>query len=54
MITHGYLNSEQDIEYNPQMAMIMFKMITDINIKVTTEGANCFQQYILQKVLKYK
>ena len=42
MIKNGHQKPEQDIEYNPQMAMIMAKLITDINIKATIEGAIFF------------
>ena len=47
LITHRHPNLEQDIEYNPQMIMIMAILMMDINTKVTSEVANLFKQYIL-------
>ena len=48
-ITHVNLNPEQDIDLNTQMEMIMDRLMSDINTKVTLEVANFGQQYVLQK-----
>ena len=39
-------------EYNPQLAMVIACYMTNINAKVTAQGATFSQQYILQKGLK--
>ena len=55
LITHGKPNPEKVIEYNPQTEMTMDILMSGINTKVTAEGDNCGQQYILHKGLnKYK
>ena len=45
-ITNEHPKLEQDTEYNPKMEMIMDRLMTDINNKVTAEGDNFGQQYI--------
>ena len=45
-------NPDEDVEYNPQLAMIIARVMSDINGKATTQGASFGQQYILQKGLK--
>ena len=45
-------NPDLDREYTPQVAMIMARVIADINARATAEGASFGQQYILQKGLK--
>ena len=42
----------QSKEYNPQDAMLMARLIYDINNKVVREGASFAQQYLLNKGLK--
>jgi hypothetical protein len=39
-------------EYNPQYAMLIARIMSDINAKTTMHGASYGQQYILQKGLK--
>ena len=45
-------NSHLTEEYTPQMAMILARLIIDINAKATSKGASFAQQYPLQKGLK--
>ena len=45
-------NPDLDREYAPQAAMIMARVMAEINAKATAEGASFGQQYILQKGLK--
>ena len=52
MISMLHPNSELYISQNTKMVMVMAKMMTEIYIKVTTEGEIFHQQYILQKGLK--
>ena len=42
----------QSKEYNPQDAMLMARLIYDLNNKVVREGASFAQQYLLNKGLK--
>ncbi|MGC8532998.1 MAG: hypothetical protein ACP5M1_13270, partial [Acidiphilium sp.] len=42
-------------EYNPQLAMVIARCMTEINSKAMTLGAGFAQQYILQKgLMKFK
>ena len=52
LITNGHPNPEQDIEYNPQMEIIMTILMTYINIKVTIEVDNFGRKYTMEKGLK--
>ena len=45
-------NPEEDIAYSPQMALIMARLICDINSKTSRQGASFAQQFILQKGIK--
>ena len=45
-------NTDQDVEYNPQLAMVIARVMCDINAKTTAQGASFAQQYIFQKGLK--
>ena len=47
-----WLCQEEDIAYSPQMAMIMARLICDINSKTSRQGASFAQQFILQKGIK--
>ncbi|MGC8561563.1 MAG: hypothetical protein ACP5O1_12985, partial [Phycisphaerae bacterium] len=49
------VDAENVEEYNPQLAMVIARCMTEINSKATTLGASFAQQYILQKgLLKFK
>lgn len=45
-------NPEDDVEYMTSHAMIIARVIDDINKKVMMQGASFAQQHILQKGLK--
>ncbi len=42
-------NTSQSKEYNPSDAMIMARLINDLNTKVIKKGASFSQQYLLNK-----
>jgi hypothetical protein len=39
-------------EYNPSDAMLMARLINDLNIKIIEKGASFAQQYLLNKGIK--
>jgi hypothetical protein len=41
-------NPDEDREYTPQMAMVIARVMTDMNSKATVQGASFAQQYIVQ------
>ena len=45
-------NASQNKEYSPSDAMLMARLINDLNSKATREGASFAQQYLLNKGLK--
>jgi hypothetical protein len=45
-------NPKEDVEYNPQTAMVIARTMVEINAKASADGACYAQQYILQKGLK--
>ena len=45
-------NPDLDIDYTPQMAMVMARYITDLNERVQAEGTGFAQQYLLNKGIK--
>ena len=44
-------NPKEDVEYTPQLAMVISRVMSDINNKTMAEGEISGQQYILQKGL---
>ena len=43
---------DEDRWYTPQMAMVIARIMTDMNSKATIQGASFAQQYIVQRGLK--
>ncbi len=52
LITQVHPNPHKDVEYATDHAMLIARVIDDLNTKVTIQGASYAQQYILQKGLK--
>ena len=52
-LMEGYKTAKEEIEeYNPQLAMVIAQIMTDINSKTSSQGASFAQQHILQKGLR--
>ena len=52
LIAQVHPNPEEDVEYNPNLAMVIARVMSDINSKSTAHGASFAQQYIFEKGLK--
>ena len=52
LITQVHPNPNEDVEYATSHAMLIARVMDDINSKVSVQGASFAQQYILQKGLK--
>ena len=52
LLTQVHPNPEEDVEYSPQLAMVIARVMSDINSKSTAHGASFAQQYIFEKGLK--
>ena len=52
LITQVHPNPQEDVEYNAMHAMLIARVMEDINSKVLIQGASFAQQYILKKGLK--
>ena len=52
LITQLIPNPKEYVEYTPQLAMVIYHVMSDINNKTMTKGASFGQQYILHKGLK--
>jgi hypothetical protein len=51
LITHNEPDEGQRKEYSPSDAMLMARLIYDLNTRVVREGASFAQQYLLNKGL---
>ena len=49
LITKTKPNASQSKEYNPSDAMLMARLINDLNTNIIEEGASSAQQYLLNK-----
>ena len=52
LISQVHPNPEDDVEYAMSHAMLIARVMDNINSKVTIQGASFAQHYILQKELK--
>jgi hypothetical protein len=52
LITQNEPDEGQSKEYSPSNAMLMARLIYDLNTRVVGEGASLAQQYLLNKGLK--
>ena len=52
LITQGVPNPREDVDYNPQLAMVILRAMSNINNKTMSQGESFGQQYILQKGMK--
>ena len=52
LITQVHPNPDEDVTYSTQLAMVIARLMVDINEKATDQGASFAQQYIFQKGLK--
>jgi hypothetical protein len=52
LIAGVHPNPNEDRMYTPQMAMVIARVMTDINSRATIQGASFSQQYIVQRGLK--
>ena len=52
LITQIHPNPNEDVEYSVSHAMLIARVMQDLNAKITTQGASFAQQYLLQKGLK--
>jgi hypothetical protein len=52
LIAGVHPNPDEDRWYTPQMAMVIARIMTDMNSKATMQGASFAQQYIVQRGLK--
>ena len=52
LIAGVHPNPDEDRWYTPQMAMVIARIMTDMNSKATIQGASFAQQYIVQRGLK--
>jgi hypothetical protein len=52
LIAQAHPNPEQDMTYDPAMAMVFARIMSDINSQTTIQGASFAQQYIIQRGLK--
>jgi hypothetical protein len=52
LITQNEPDEGQSKEYSPSDAMLMARLIYDLNTRVVREGASFAQQYLLNKGLK--
>ena len=52
LFTQVTRNSDEHIDYDPSIAMVIARVMSEINGKATAEGASFAQQYIFQKGLK--
>ena len=52
LIMQIHPNPQEDVEYAMMHAMLIARVMDDINSKVLIQGASFVQQYILQKGLK--
>ena len=52
LITQVHPNPQEDVKYATMHAMLIARVMDDINSKVSIQGASFAQQYIIQKGLK--
>lgn len=52
LIAQGHPNPKEDRSYKPEKAMVIARVMSDINSKATIEGASFAQQYLVQRGLK--
>jgi hypothetical protein len=52
LVTQTQPNESQSKEYSPSDAMLMARLIYDLNTRMVREGASFAQQYLLNKGLK--
>jgi hypothetical protein len=52
LVAQVHPNPEQDRTYSPQMAMVIAQVMSNINSRATSQGANFAQQYIVQQGVK--
>jgi hypothetical protein len=52
LLAQVHPNPEKDRSYTPAMAMVIARIMSDINSQTTIKGANFAQQYIIQHGLK--
>ena len=52
LITQLNLNPKEGVDYTPQLALVISRVVSNINNKIIAEGLDFGQQNILQKGLK--
>ena len=52
LIMQVHPNPQEDVKYGTMHAMLIARVMDDINSKVSVQGTSFAQQYILQKGLK--
>jgi hypothetical protein len=52
LVTQIQQNEGQGEEYSPSDAMLMARLMYDLNTRIVREGASFAQQYVLNKGLK--
>jgi hypothetical protein len=51
-MAHEHPNPKEDEEYNPALAMVITRVMSDINSKTIAQGATFAQQFMYQKGIK--